>query len=451
MDSIFGNKTRGIKNGIEGFGKAIWNTFSSIKDNVTKFWSSMWDGLTGFAKGGINAVIGVVNTGIGGINGVIHTFGGSAEAIGKIPKFANGTKGAPKGLALVNDAPGQDYQEAIIDNSGQVSMLEGRNRLVNFQGGETVIPAHALPKFAGGTFGWLESAVGWVKDKWDGLTDMIAHPIKALGGIMSSALSGLTGSQLITSMAPAMANGLVQGIASPITSLFSSLKKKHDEEGAKAPAGSGVERWRGQATKALEMNGLSTSRYMVDKVLRQIATESGGNEKAIQGDIGDINNITGDLAKGLMQTISATFTAYAFPGHGNIFNGYDNMLAGLNYAKNRYGAGLDFLGNGHGYAQGGIVSQHGLYEVAEQNMPEIIIPLDPNKRTRANDLLAQANQRINGNTQVKGQSTVVNEGDSYTIEINVNADVTPNSVQKIAQAVEEVITRKQNSKTRVFG
>lgn len=453
VESVFGGKSKNIKKGIEGFGRAIWNTFSSIKDNVTKFWSNMWDGLTNFARTGINAVIGVVNTGIGGINGVIHTFGGSANAISKIPKFANGTKegGAPKGLALVNDAPGENYQEAIIDNSGQVSVLEGRNRLVNFSGGETVIPAHALPKFAGGTFGWLESAIGWVKDKWDGLTDMIAHPIKALGGIMSKAVSGLTGSELVTNMAPALANGFVQGIATPITGLFKSLKKKHDEEGAQAPAGTGVERWRAQATKALEMNGLSTSRYMVDKVLRQIATESGGNEKAVQGDIGDINNITGDLAKGLMQTISATFNAYAFPGHRNIFNGYDNMLAGLNYAKNRYGYGLDFLGNGHGYAQGGIVSQHGLYEVAEQNMPEIIIPLDPNKRTRANDLLAQANQRINGNTQVKGQSTVVNEGDSYTIEINVNADVTPNSVQKIAQAVEEVITRKQNTRTRVFG
>ena len=453
VESIFGGKSNGIKKGIEGFGRAIWGTFETIKTNVTKFWSNMWDGLTNFARTGINAVIGVVNTGIGGINGVIHTFGGSANAISKIPKFANGTKegGAPKGLALVNDAPGENYQEAIIDNSGQVSVLEGRNRLVNFSGGETVIPAHALPKFAGGTFGWLESAVGWVTDKWSALTDMIAHPIKALGGIMTKAVSGISGSSLVTNMAPALANGFVQGIASPITGLFKSLKKKHDDEGAKAPAGTGVERWRAQATKALEMNGLSTSRYMVDKVLRQIATESGGNERAVQGDIGDINNITGDLAKGLMQTISSTFNAFAHPGHGNIFNGYDNMLAGLNYAKNRYGAGLDFLGNGHGYAQGGIVSQHGLYEVAEQNMPEIIIPLDPNKRTRANDLLAQANQRINGTQQAKGQNSVVNEGDNYTIEINVNADVTPNSVQKIAQAVEEVITRKQNSKTRVFG
>lgn len=72
---------------------------------------------------------------------------------------------------------------------------------------------------------------------------------------------------------------------------------------------------------------------MIDRVLRQISSESSGNEKAVQGNIGDINNITGDLAKGLMQTISSTFNANKFPGHGDIFNGYDNLLAALNYAK----------------------------------------------------------------------------------------------------------------------
>lgn len=267
---------------------------------------------------------------------------------------------------------------------------------------------------------------------------------------MNRAVYGIAGSPLVTNIAPAMANGLVQGIADPIVGLFKSLKKKHDEEGAQAPAGSGVQRWKGQVTKALEMNGLSTSEAMVNKVLRQIASESGGNEKAVQGGYTDINTLTGDLAKGLMQTISATFNAYAFPGHRNIFNGFDNMLAALAYAKNRYGFNLAGLGEGHGYAQGGIVSQHGFYEVAEQNMPEIIIPLDPAKRLRANDLLAQANQRINGNIQAKGDS-VVNEGDTYSITINVSADVTPNNLQKLQQAVEDAITRKQNARTRAFG
>ncbi|MDY2521214.1 tape measure protein [Weissella confusa] len=404
VESIFGKKAGSIKHGIENFGSSVWNLFGRIKDRVSGFWSDMWNGLKDFARDGINNVIGVINNGIGGINTVIHTFGGKKEAIGKIPKFANGTKGAPKGLAIVNDAPGEHYKEAIIDNSGKATVLEGRNRLVNFSGGETVIPAHALPHFAKGTDNWLDTAVGWIKDKWEKLTEFISHPIKALGNIMNKAVSGIAGSPLVTNIAPAMANGLVQGIADPIVNLFKSLKKKHDDEGASAPAGSGVQRWKDLVIKALDKNGLSTSESMVNKVLRQIQTESGGNEKAVQGGYTDINTITGDLAKGLMQTISATFNAFAFPGHKNIFNGYDNLLAALAYAKNRYGSNLAGLGEGHGYAQGGIVSQHGFYEVAERNMPEIIIPLDPAKKIRANQLLAEANQRING---AQGQQVVV--------------------------------------------
>ena len=412
IESIFGKRVGAIKSGIEGFGSKIWGTFQTIKDKVSGFWSDMWDGLKDFARNGINNVIGVINNGIGGINTVIHTFGGKENAIGKIPKFANGTKGAPKGLAIVNDAPGEHYQEAIIDNSGRATVLEGRNRLVNFSGGEVVVPAHALPHFAHGTDNWLDTAVGWIKDKWEKLTEFISHPIKALGNVMNKAVSGIAGSPLVTNIAPAMANGLVQGIADPIVNLFKSLKKKHDDEGASAPAGSGVQRWKDQVVSALKANGLSTSESMVNKVLRQIATESGGNEKAVQGGYTDINTITGDLAKGLMQTISATFNAYAFPGHKNIFNGYDNLLAALAYAKNRYGSNLAGLGEGHGYAQGGIVSQHGFYEVAEQNMPEIIIPLDPAKKIRANQLLAEANQRING---AQSQQVVV-QSDTSQLE-----------------------------------
>ncbi|MBD1491616.1 hypothetical protein E0F22_06600 [Weissella confusa] len=412
VESIFGKKTGSIKHGIENFGSSVWNLFGRIKDKVSGFWSDMWNGLKDFARDGINNVIGVINNGIGGINTVIHTFGGKKEAIGKIPKFANGTKGAPKGLAIVNDAPGEHYKEAIIDNSGKATVLEGRNRLVNFRGGETVIPAHALPHFAKGTDNWLDTAVGWIKDKWEKLTEFISHPIKALGNVMNKAVSGIAGSPLVTNIAPAMANGLVQGIADPIVNLFKSLKKKHDDEGAAAPAGSGVQRWKDLVVKALDKNGLSKSESMVNKVLRQIQTESGGNEKAVQGGYTDINTITGDLAKGLMQTISATFNAYAFPGHKNIFNGYDNLLAALAYAKNRYGSNLAGLGEGHGYAQGGIISQHGFYEVAEQNMPEIIIPLDPAKKIRANQLLAEANQRING---AQSQQVVV-QSDTTQLE-----------------------------------
>ncbi|TYC50730.1 hypothetical protein ESZ50_01920 [Weissella muntiaci] len=425
LESIFGKKIGSIKKGIEDFAGKIGDIFNDIKKKVSDTWQGLWDGMKNIVKDGLNVVIDIINAGIGGIDSIIHTFGGKENAIGKIDKikkFENGTKGAPKGLAMVNDAPGANYQEAIIDNSGEAHVLEGRNRLVNFSGGETVIPAHAMPKFAKGTDDWLGAVGDWFKDKWEGLTEFIKHPLDSLGKVMNKAINGMIGNQneLVTKFTPAMGNGLVGGIVDPIKKMFESLKKKHDDDGGGgkgAPSGSGVNRWRDQVVEALKANGLSTSEDMVNKVLRQIATESGGNEKAVQGGYTDINTITGDLAKGLMQTISATFNAYKFPGHGDIFNGYDNLLAALKYAKNRYGSDLSFLGQGHGYEYGGLVSQHGFYEVAEKNMPEMIIPLSADKKNRANQLLSEANYHVNGNDQ---SSTKANNTDISGLQASVN-------------------------------
>ena len=154
-----------------------------------------------------------------------------------------------------------------------------------------------------------------------------------------------------------------------------------------------VHSWADDVKKALRKLGLSTSGSMVQRVLRQIATESGGNPKAIGGTDG----YNEGHATGLMQVKPPTFNAYALPGHHDIFNGYDNILAGLNYAKHRYGNDLSYLGNGHGYENGGFISSHGFYEIAERNMPEVVIPLDPAKKPRATELLAETTARIHGN------------------------------------------------------
>ncbi|WP_273753017.1 tape measure protein [Leuconostoc mesenteroides] len=110
-----------------------------------------------------------------------------------------------------------------------------------------------------------------------------------------------------------------------------------------------VQSWSGDVKKALSKLGLSTSGSMVSKILKQIQTESGGNAKAIGGNDG----LADGNATGLMQVKPGTFKAYAVDGHNNIMNGYDNILAGLNYAKHTYGNNLSFLGQGHGYANGG--------------------------------------------------------------------------------------------------
>jgi len=146
--------------------------------------------------------------------------------------------------------------------------------------------------------------------------------------------------------------------------------------------------------------GLSTSGSMVSKILRQIQTESGGNAKAIGGNDG----LADGNATGLMQVKPGTFRAYAVDGHNNIMNGYDNILAGLNYAKARYGSDLSFLGQGHGYANGGLITKHQIAEIGEGNQPEMIIPLSSMKSSRGYETLGQAAVAMAARDGVSGDS-----------------------------------------------
>ena len=105
-----------------------------------------------------------------------------------------------------------------------------------------------------------------------------------------------------------------------------------------------------------------------------------------------------------MQTKRSTFNAYKAPGHDDIFNAYDNLLAILNYAKHRYGDSLYFLGQGHGYANGGFINQEQLAMVGEGNLSEVVIPLSSQKQGRALDLLTRTVDKMNQNA---GRNTTI--------------------------------------------
>ena len=171
--------------------------------------------------------------------------------------------------------------------------------------------------------------------------------------------------------------------------------------GLPTPSGASVERWRPSIKKALKMNGLPTTQAYVNAWMSQIQTESGGNPSAIGGNDG----LADGNATGLLQTKPGTFAANAFPGHGNIMNGFDNMLAAIRYAKNRYGANmLGVIGRGHGYENGGLINKDGLYRAGEGNKPEMVIPLT--RKTRAIELMGQALAFLSGdNKKTKDTAT----------------------------------------------
>ncbi|HGF7609508.1 TPA: tape measure protein [Enterococcus faecium] len=191
--------------------------------------------------------------------------------------------------------------------------------------------------------------------------------------------------------------------------------------GGDSVGGSGVERWRNVAIRALKMTG-QYSAGNLNALLNQMRTESNGNPKAINN--WDINAKKGTPSKGLLQVIDPTFRAYAMPGfNSNIYDPLSNILASIRYALSRYGS-LRAAYRGVGYANGGIVNQHQIAEIAEGNKPEIIIPLDKAKRSRAMQLLAIAQDKLG----VKPKSINNSSDSSGTLETLVSLMIQQNNL-----------------------
>ena len=185
--------------------------------------------------------------------------------------------------------------------------------------------------------------------------------------------------------------------------------------------GSGVERWRNVAIRALKITG-QYSTANLNALLNQMRTESNGNPNAVNN--WDINAKNGTPSKGLLQVIDPTFRQYAMPGfNSNIFDPLSNILASIRYALSRYGS-LTNAYRGVGYANGGIVNQHQIAEIAEGNKPEIIIPLDKAKRSRAMQLLAIAQDKLG----VKPKSLNNSSDSSGTLETLVSLMIQQNNL-----------------------
>ncbi|WP_165974410.1 transglycosylase SLT domain-containing protein [Nonomuraea deserti] len=121
--------------------------------------------------------------------------------------------------------------------------------------------------------------------------------------------------------------------------------------GGPAPQGQ-VADWINQAITILRARGVPLEKMNPNDIWMIIKHESGGNPHAINN--WDSNAAKGTPSKGLMQTIDPTFHAHKLPGHGNIYNPVDNIIAGVRYAIDRYGSvsnvpGVVGMKTGSGY------------------------------------------------------------------------------------------------------
>ncbi|MBD8589201.1 phage tail tape measure protein [Peribacillus simplex] len=389
-----------------------------------------WQGLTGFLKGAISWVKGVF---------------GNKEKTSSPPKFnANYPGGIAQNAKGTFQGPFKGGLSFVGEEGPELGYLPGKGlglvgttgtELMNLPRGSAILPhnktkavlssynfpTNSIPGFAKGTGdddSFMDFIINGSNKVLDGIGTLGGKAVDAFDIITkgpSKLWNQLKKSLNFKDTFPTFANqwaggkGVVSWAKNKAVDYFGSLFDGFGGGGSAAPVGSGVERWRSTVMKALSMNGLPTSANYVNAWLRQIKSESGGNEKAIQSTaVKDINYYTGNLARGLVQVIPPTFRSFAFPGHTNQMNGLDSLLAGMNYAKSRYGSNmLKYIGHGHGYENGGIITKEHLAMVGEGNKPEAIIPLSPDKRSRALDLLAAVSSKILGDPSGSNDNSLI--------------------------------------------
>lgn len=157
---------------------------------------------------------------------------------------------------------------------------------------------------------------------------------------------------------------------------------------AKDPAGTGADRWGEDIKKAAETMHTSVTPTEIRKIISMIAGESRGNPSAVQPGADPDGDGSGP-ARGLLQYKTSTFNAYKVKGHGNIYHGWDQLLALFNDSNWRndihFGAGWGPTGHKR-YAIGGLANQPSIFGEAGL---EMAIPLSAVKSSRSYELLGK--------------------------------------------------------------
>ncbi|OAU23469.1 tape measure protein [Lacticaseibacillus rhamnosus] len=432
-NGFWGNVGKNAQNGmstvhgwISDGNSKIDSGWRSLWSGLKSFFGNIWDGIKDAAANGMNAVINVINGAISGINWVWEKFTGK-DALRKLSPvhFATGGTVTQKmHLVMVNDGTGPDWKELYQLPNGQIGMSQQRNatgllpegtRVFNGKETKAIMNMAGIEHYdLGGVIGGVGKFFSGAWDKLEAVGDWLANPIGKVTDLIKSSISGISGG---VEMFSNLASGVINKLTGSVVDWFKKeLAKLQDTLGAN-PGGSGVQRWKPYVIQALKANGFDASDYQVAAWMRVIQRESNGNPKAIN--LWDSNAKAGIPSMGLVQTIGPTFNAYKFPGHNDVYNGYDDLLAGIHYMKAIYGSGSSAfarVSGPEGYANGGLITQP-IHALVGEDGPETILPLT--KTSRAWQLLGQAVTNINHNL---GNGSVAETENSGTDDLGKKLD-----------------------------
>nr|DAK36713.1 MAG TPA: tail tape measure [Caudoviricetes sp.] len=420
---LYENIVKPVWDGISSVIRSVWDgsirpVFDAMSDWITNrvpaafnqgvnAIKAFWDNLVNVVKKPVRWVLDVVvNQGfIRHFNNLAGTFG-----INKLPEVSleGWATGGYTGAGRKYDVAGVVHRDEFVirkesrrrferENPGALDHLNRTGELPHAALGGGGSP-HVSQSYAaalnvqdnipGYDFGGLvTSAVNLATDVAGAVIDAGRELIGTAAGkvidvAISPARSVLDG---IGGLFPGWAGDLMRGAGNHLLDgarewIVNTLKGKNQDGtdvGSATPVAAsngGVMRWRDTVIQALGIAGLPKEDAYINAWLSQIQSESNGDPNVTQSGYVDVNTLSGDLAMGLVQVIGATFAAFRDPSlPNNRLDPLSNLVAGMRYAKARYGHGgmLGVIGHGHGYADGGRVAGNPAWAKAFASPPKL--------------------------------------------------------------------------------
>ncbi|MDO8226092.1 transglycosylase SLT domain-containing protein [Bacillus cabrialesii] len=449
----------------------VMDRFNDLVEGAKKLPGRIGDGIKNMAHKAVSGVTSLanklagalgkgVNGVIGGVNWVLDKIGLKDKHIPKweVPKYAHGTGGHPGGPAILGDGKGANAgPEMYRTPSGHVGLSPATDTLMNLPKGTEVLSAKqtraalaGVPAYAKGTEGniftkaWngVKSVAGKVKDVALDVFDYIGHPSKLLTkvlekmGVSAPSMAGSFGD-----IAKGAFNFVKDKAVGFVKGKMSSYAESFSGGGSKA-----VKKW---VAQALSIKGLG-SEYA--GALETIAMkESGGNPNVVNN--WDSNAKAGHPSQGLMQFIPSTFNAHKEPGHGNIKNPVDQILAAINYLNSRYGGilkhpGLVSMAHGgpyRGYATGGVINSPQVAALGENGFREYVITTEPRYRNQSLGMYAALGRELGADTGYTPEKAATSSNSS-----SVNITFNPSINVKVEGGSEGAETKVKKAVTETF-
>ena len=336
--SIVTNRLDTIGARERSFTSKFLSGWRSWNNSVVSEMRSAFNKLPGIAEKAMSEIISRLNRGISGVNGVISDFGGDKKL--STIHYARGTFAHPGGKAIVNDGPEANKTELIWQPSKGWGTAQGQNVVRDLEAGSMVLDAkRSAPYLANAMFPhYAEGTLS--EDEQDKISqEFISNPVQASKNLILKMTNWNSNTPAVADLGEAMAVGFSRGIANVLKDLLGIIKEPINGD------------WTPVIKSAARLMHVSLSAGQIGKLLRQIQTESGGDEKITQ-QISDVNSAAGHPAQGLLQFIPSTFNTWAMPGHHNILSGFDQIMAAINALNHGGEGGWGNIGNGHGWASG---------------------------------------------------------------------------------------------------